>query len=240
MLLYPTLKNSDYEQNPVVTGSSIIDTLRVYKQRTGGESAHRYADEHPDFALLVSSNATDSTRYSKLYMGPCLDFQLDNVYNLLILKRIRCMDYASSLEKPSEKDILRHLSPEGGPDRWDCRTEPEDLELSPAQHEGKHELHFFRFVDGRILILATPGLTLASLMAALTGWELLFCEDASNVVVKGRTRFATPNKVKGALVMVWERENGSGRDIQLLVRASDASKEPKSTKWLSTSCEWHP
>ena len=194
VLLYPTLKNSDYEQNPVVTESSIIDTLRVYKQRTGGESAHRCADEHPDFALLVSSNAVDSTRYSKLYMGPCLDFRLDNVHDLLILKQIRCLNYASSLEKPSKKDILRHLNAEGGPDRWDCKTE-EDLELSPAHHDGKHELHFFSFVDGRILIIATPGLTLASLMAALTGWELRFCEDASNVVVKGRARFATPNKI---------------------------------------------
>ena len=81
---------------------------------------------------------------------------------------------------------------------------------------------------------------MADLMIALTGWKLLFSEDASSVVIKGRARLSSSNKIKGALVTVWERENESGRDIQLLVRASDASREPESMTWLSTSCEWQP
>ena len=100
----------------------------------------------------------------------------------------------------------------------------------------------FSHLDGRILITATTGLTLANLMSSLTGWERLFSEDVSNVVVKGRARFPHKikgAKIKGALVMIWKREYESGNDIQLLVRASDTSGEPKSTTWLSTSCEWH-
>ena len=95
----------------------------------------------------------------------------------------------------------------------------------------------FSYLDGRILITATPGLTLANLMNSLTGWERLFSEDASSVVVKGRVRFS--HKIKGALVMIWKRVYESGSDIQLLVRASDVRGESKSMTWLSTSREWH-
>ena len=76
-------------------------------------------------------------------------------------------------------------------------------------------------------------------MSSLTGWERLFNEDASSVVVNGRTRFSS-HKIKGAHVMVWKRENESDGDIQLLVRASDVSREPEGTTWLSTSREWYP
>ncbi len=79
---------------------------------------------------------------------------------------------------------------------------------------------------------------MANLMTALTGWELLFSEDTSSVVLKGRARFSSSHGIKGALVTVWKREYECRRGIQLLVRASDASKEPQSTTWLSTSREW--
>ena len=142
VLLYPKLEYWHYEQNPVFTGSSKIDSLRVYKRRTDGESTHRCADEHADFAILVSSNTTDSARYSKLYMGrPCLDFRQDDVHDLLTFKKMRCLDYSSSLVKGSTKDILRHMNSEGGPDRWDWTAE--DLKLSPSIHEGRHKLHLF-------------------------------------------------------------------------------------------------
>ena len=77
-----------------------------------------------------------------------------------------------------------------------------------------------------------------NLMIALTGWKLLFQEDALSVVIKGQPRLSS--KLKGALVTVWERKNESGRDVHLLVRASDARKESEDTTWLSTSCEWQP
>jgi len=76
-------------------------------------------------------------------------------------------------------------------------------------------------------------------MIALTGWQLLFSENASSVVLKGRGHFASQKKIEGALVTVWERENERGKDVQLLVRASSTSGEPKSTTWLSASREWH-
>lgn len=142
VLLYPTLEHSHYEQHRVVTPKSTIDTLRVYKHRTGAESADMCLEEHPEFAILVSSNTADPTRSSKLYFDrPCLDFQLDKVQDLLIFKEMRCLHYISSLEKYSEKDILRQLDPEGGPDKWDWTTE--DLELSPINHEGMHKLYLF-------------------------------------------------------------------------------------------------
>ena len=77
---------------------------------------------------------------------------------------------------------------------------------------------------------------MANLMTALTGWKLMFKEVASSVVVKGRVR---SSKTIGALVTVWERENESGRDVHLLVRAPDALNVSGSTTWLSTSREWH-
>lgn len=101
---------------------------------------HKGVDEHTNFAILVSSNSTDATRCSKLYMGQaCLDFRLDEVQNLLIFKKMRCLNYTSSLVKGSENDVLRHLNPEGGPDSLDWKTE--DLELSPTFHEGRDEFY---------------------------------------------------------------------------------------------------
>ena len=142
MLLYPTLESWDYEQNPIVTGSSKIDTLRVYKHRTGGEPTLRCADEHIDCAILVSSNPTDSTSHSKLYMvPPCLDFRLDEGHDILVFKKMLCLDYSSSLVKGSRNATLRHLNPEGGPDGWDWKTK--DLKLSPNIHTGRHELRLF-------------------------------------------------------------------------------------------------
>ena len=133
LLLYPTLGYLHYEQNLVVSGSSVVDTLRIYK----------HADEHTDFAILVSSKLNDATRCSKMYMGrPYLDFRLDKVHSLLIFKEMTYLDYSSSLRKGSKNDILRHLrhlNPEGGPDRWNWKSE--DLELSPNDHKGRHEFH---------------------------------------------------------------------------------------------------
>ena len=72
-------------------------------------------------------------------------------------------------------------------------------------------------------------------MTALTGWNLLFKEVVSSVVVKGRIR--SSSNIKGALVTVWERTNKSVRNAHLLVRASDDRKESESATWLSTSRE---
>lgn len=135
ILLYPDLEHSHYEQNQVITPNSTIDTLRVYKHRTCADSGDTCLQGHPEFAILVSSNAADPTRSSKLYFNrSCLDFEMDKLQDLLIFKKMRCLHYISSLEKSSENDIKRQLDPEGRPDEWDWTTE--DLELSPSNHEG--------------------------------------------------------------------------------------------------------
>ena len=186
---------------------------------------------------MVSSQPTDGTRCSKIYVGePYLDFRLDKVHDVLIFKKMRCLNYTSSLDKGSEEDILRHLDPEGGPDRLSWITE--DLELSPNTHKGRHEIYFFLYKDDLILIMPTPGFTPGNLMIALTGWNLVFAEDASSVVVKARARL--PAKIKRALVTVWEKGSKSGRDVHLLVRASDARERSESTTWLGTSRKWIP
>lgn len=147
VLLYPTLENSHYEQHGTATGNPTTSTLRVYKHPAGAVPSNLCADQHPEFAILISSNAADSTRSSKLYFGrPCLDFQQDKRHDLLILNDMRCLNYESSLKKPSEKDLLRHMDPEGGPDMWDLMTE--DLKISLVDYEGRSKFNFFKHVDG--------------------------------------------------------------------------------------------
>lgn len=142
VLLYPTFENSHYEQHGTATGNSTRSTLRVYKHPAGVVSPNMCASQHPEFAILVSSNAADSVQSSKLYFGRrCLDFQQDKMHDLLILKDMRCLNYKSSFTKPSEKDFWRHLNPEGGPDSWDLVSE--DLELSLFDDEGRTECYFF-------------------------------------------------------------------------------------------------
>ena len=145
MLLYPTLEDSHYEEHRIATGDSTISTLRVHKHRTGAESSNLSADQNPAFAILKTSSADDSTRFSKLYFArPCLDFQQDKVHDLFILKNMLCLNYMSSFEKPAEKDFLRHLDPEGRPDIW--KLEPENFYLTDAEGRPKHYL--FLPVDG--------------------------------------------------------------------------------------------
>lgn len=94
-------------------------------------------DGHPDFAILISSNATDLSRTSKLYFeGPGLDFQINKAQDLLILKNMRCLNYLSSLEKYSERDLLRHVDPEGRPDMLAWRK-TDDLHISSVDYEGR-------------------------------------------------------------------------------------------------------
>ena len=136
VLLHPTLEKSHYDQNETIIGSSRIDTLSVYNHRTGADASNLCADQHPKFAILISSSTADSSRSSKLFFDrPYLDFQLDEVNKRLILKNMRCLDYSSSFWKSSENDFLRHLDPEGRPDKWDWVTE--DLELSLVNYEGR-------------------------------------------------------------------------------------------------------
>jgi len=76
----------------------------------------------------------------------------------------------------------------------------------------------------------------ANLMEVLNGWRLLFNENSSNVSFNGRCS----HKMEEALVTVWQRETGRGRqDLQLLVRVSSGGREPSDKTWLSASRECH-
>ena len=91
------------------------------------------------------------------------------------------------------------------------------------------------------LIVVILGLKVG-LMEVVTGWRLLFSEDAPSVLLKSIGHFPkTQKKIKGALVTVWEREGERGRDLQLLVRTSSTVEESKEFKWLSASreCPFH-
>ncbi len=82
------------------------------------------------------------------------------------------------------------------------------------------------------------GPTVADLMEVLSGWRLLFNENSSYLSLKSRVR---NNKMEEALVTVWERKTGTGRDIQLLIRASSNGRELTDNTWLSASreCRYH-
>ena len=239
VLLYPTLENSHYEEHRITTGDSTIGTLRVYKRRTGAASSNLCADQNPAFAILKTFEADDCTLYSNLYFSrPCLDFQQDKKNDYFILKNMLRLSYTSSLEKPSKKDFLRHLDPEGGPDMWEWKPEHYFL----TNPEGRPKRYSFLHVDGlemawRLIVVVL--VLKVALMEVVTGWRLLFSEDAPSVLFKGIGHFPTQKKMKGALVTVWEREAARGKDLQLLVRDSSTFEEPKDLKWLSASRECH-
>lgn len=142
VLLYPTLKQSHYDQIQRWTGSSTITTFMVYKHRASAESCTMSADEHPEFIILTTSISADSTRYSELYFGlQCLDFQLHKSENRIIFMDMRRLNYTLSWRKGSRNDLKRQLSTEGGPDG--CGWKIENLELRLNDHEGEQRLSFF-------------------------------------------------------------------------------------------------
>lgn len=78
---------------------------------------------------------------------------------------------------------------------------------------------------------------MANLMEVLTGWRLLFSEDAPVVSLKSIRRLSTQKKMKEALVTVWEREAETGKILQLLVRTTSTSENPREPPWLSACRE---
>ena len=72
----------------------------------------------------------------------------------------------------------------------------------------------------------------------LTGWRLLFNEDAPNIVIsKSGGLFSQPERMKCAWVTVWEREAETGKDLQLLIRKPSANGASGDNTWLSAPCE---
>ena len=71
----------------------------------------------------------------------------------------------------------------------------------------------------------------------LTGWQLLFSENAPDAIIKSGGTFARPKKMKDAWVTLWEKEAETSQDLQLLIRTSNASGEFKEGPWLSTCRE---
>ena len=101
---------------------------------------------------------------------------------------------------------------------------------------GKSIIQFQMWIIWR-LIVAISGLTVANLMKMLTGWRLLFSEDAPSVILRSGRHFPKQRKMGRALVTVWEREVETGIYLQLLVRAPSTSGESRDTTWLSAPRE---
>lgn len=80
---------------------------------------------------------------------------------------------------------------------------------------------------------------MAKVLEALSGWQLLFREDAPTVTLKGVQRFSSAKKINEALVMVWRRQAKTGVELQLLVRSLSTGAEKNSNPWLSVSREWN-
>ena len=193
------------------------------------------ADQHPEYAILIAATSEDCTQYSEIYFGrQNLDFQLHKLEELIILRGMHRLNYTLSLRKSSRNDLLRLLSSEGGPDGSDWYKK--DLELRLKDHDGERGLLAFNTSLGRILIDLIKGPTVADLMETLSGWRLLFDENASYVSLGSGLR---TKKMEAALVTIWQRGAGTSRDVQLLIRAASSSKEPEDTTWLSASRKSH-
>ena len=135
VLLHPTLKKSQFRLTPITSESANASSLKIYRRHAGADPLHVDADGSPDFAILVVSTVAEATRCSKIYFGCfCLDFVLDAAQESIIFKEASRLNYVSHMEKASEKDLLRHLDLEGGPEMWEFTSE--DLTLHLAKHNG--------------------------------------------------------------------------------------------------------
>lgn len=241
VLLYPTLASSHYKHVESPNESS-NDEIRFYKHPTGGKISNVPEDWNPEFAILVLSTAADSARFSKLYFGrSCLDFWIDKAQDSLVLKGIRYVEYTSKLEKYSEKDLAKLLDPEGRPDVWKWHT-LSSFNFPSINDEGRHRTVFHRAIGPRTnltlgLTISLLGLAAEDVMQVLSGWRLLFCEVAPEVVLKVVKKLGGKTKLRGALVMVWKAEAETDKDVQLLIRTSSTSAEPDRGEWLSMSGE---
>ena len=137
-LLYPTLEKSQFEEIPTTARNYSFESLKLYRRRADADYLRVDANNPLDFAILVTSAVVKSTRCSKVYFGHlCLDFNLG--VESVIFKRTFRLNYVSSTEKASEKDLLRHLDPEGGPEKWEFVSE--DMELDFAGYKGTKNIN---------------------------------------------------------------------------------------------------
>jgi len=118
----------------------MVGSFRVYKHRTDLKPSNVCSAE-TEFAILITSTAANLTRSSKLYSGsPSLDFHIDQALDSLNFNGMQCLSYKSSLEKPSPKDLLRRMHPEGRPDILCWQPSPAFTFL-PIQYGGMYP-HF--------------------------------------------------------------------------------------------------
>lgn len=223
MLLYPSLKASSTEEFALPLESGEPRIFRLYKNFEIDYPWNRDEGSSLDFAISITIAGVDSIRSSKLYFGRySLDFRLDALQGFLAFGGLRRLHYTSSTEKFSEKDLLRNLDREGGPDAWDLRTE--DVELWLDGH------------GGRRLPTLQKGSPWLDFMESLTGWWLVFGEEALSVITKGARRLSQWKKMGKAFVTVWKKESEIGTELHLLIRASMTDEERIDNPWLSTSC----
>ncbi len=217
----------------------MIDSFRVYKHRTALKPSNVNAAD-TEFAILITSTATNLTKSSKLYFGtPSLDFHIEKVRDSLTFSGMKCLSYSSSLEKGSSHDLWRRMDPEGGPDSF-CWEPSTPLTFLPIRYGGK----YLRLIDYPIFrytrltcsgLMDDPiGLAVTNILEILTGWRLVFCEGAPTVSLNSGIA-SRQRRMENTLVMVLARETDSNEDIQLLVRAPSSNAEANSHAWMSVS-----
>jgi hypothetical protein len=93
------------------------------------------------------------------------------------------------------------------------------------------------FFDNPRLTVVLAGLAVKGFMKMLTGWQLVCPPKISNITLKTGQNDSLPEKIREARVMVWERQNDTGKDLQLLVQERRTGGKYKSVGWLSASRE---
>ena len=199
----------------------------VYKHAPE-DSSKGCADRHPESAIVSFLNT--STKSLRLFF-PAKDLELD-------FRDIRCLDYACSLKKGSDIDVLNKLDIEGRPDNqvW---KESKNLNLPLGDHGGRCSDDFgvFRYISGDEIgtkkLTYPADFTVLVFMDFLTRWHLDYFEDVSKICLKSASKFSLPKKFEQAQVMLWRRMVETGLSLRLLVRLSVGNGSP----WLSMSCK---
>ncbi len=140
MILFPGLERCHYRQ----IGDhelSETNTLIMYKHDTSVVPTKECAIWHPEWAILSSLNVSPK---SSRFFFPGSDLDLN-------FRTVRCLDYKSSIKKPSINDIESKMDIEGGPDlpMW---RESLGLRLPLGAHGGKcfKVLYFAGMVEDHV------------------------------------------------------------------------------------------
>ena len=127
MILHPRLERCHYHPIHDPVGLVNAQTYTVYEHDTAAERSEDCTGSHPRYAILSCLNHT--TKSSRLFFEAS---DLDSDF-----RKIRCLDYRSSLKWAVASDLLKRMDTEGGPERQAWK-EGENLELPMGDHGGRY------------------------------------------------------------------------------------------------------